>query len=178
VKNLFILFLISVSGALFAQDTTTVDPYSFEALLDSCNMEFTAPLGYKEVSVIENMQMNYEKAYKHPTKNFEVRYALRRTKLNLPESMIMVTVLNISGGQIPEYNMFGTDAVKKEFNADSGGAASCTLGPEFGQDYKYCLLVYIHKNNVGDGYIFYLSNDNEIIPDLMEPLFHNLKFRE
>lgn len=178
MKLFFLFFTLFVSASVLAQDSTEVNPYSFEALLDSCKMEFTVPSGFKEVPVIENMQMNYEKAYKHPTKNFEVRYALRRTNFNLPESMIMVTVLNISGGQMPGYNMFGTEAVQKEFNADSGGAASCTLGPEFGQDYKYCLLVYIHKNGVGDGYIFYLANENEMIPDLMEPIFHALKFKE
>jgi hypothetical protein len=50
--------------------------------------------------------------------------------------------------------------------------------PEFGQDYKHCLFVFLHKQGVGDAYIFYMTDDNTKIPDLMMPIFHNLRFTD
>ena len=51
------------------------------------------------------------------------------------------------------------------------------VGEEFGQDYVYCLLVFIHKKGIGDAYIFYLADEPQLIPELMKPLFHSLKFK-
>lgn len=163
------------------QDTLKQDSIhtiTFESLLDSTNMIFEPPKDFIETEPIENRQMNYEKAYKHLTERFEVRYAIRNNKLNIPKQIFEMTVLNISGGQLPEYTPFGEGAVKKEFGADAGATVMVNVGKEFGQDYKYCLLVFIHKNNIGDGYIFYLADDNKIITDLMMPIFHALTFKK
>lgn len=175
-----VLLLTSFSGLTFAQDELPEDSLeflTFEMLLDSTNMRFEAPENYIEVEPIANLQMNYEKAYKHPTERFEVRYAIRMHPYNFVEQLVEVTMLNISGGQEPEYNFFDSEAVKSEFGADAGATGLVYVGEEFGQDYKYCLLVYIHKNNVGDGYIFYMADDNTIISDLMLPIFHALQYK-
>ena len=180
-KIIFLAIGISLSNSVFSQDSLKVDTLNtvtFEMLLDSANMIFEAPKGYTEIEPIQNRQMNYEKAYKHPTERFEVRYAIRRHDFGWYHQIFEMTVLNISGGQLPEYSNFGTEAVKKEFNADAGCVVAVLVGEEFGQDYKYCTLVYIFKKGVGDGYIFYLADDNKIIPDLMMPIFHSLKFEE
>lgn len=158
------------------QDTLqqdTINTVTFESLLDSTNMIFEPPKNYIEIEPIENRQMNYEKAYKHPTERFEVRYAIRKHDFGFYKQIFEMTVLNISGGQLPEYTPFGTEAVKTEFGADAGATVMVTVGEEFGQNYKYCLLVYILKNNIGDGYIFYLADDNKTITNLMNPI--NLK---
>lgn len=120
--------------------------------------------------------MNYEKAFKHPTKRFEVRYAIRNHEMGFYKQMFETTVLNISGGQLPEYSSFGTEALKKDFNADAGATVMVEVGSEFGQDYKYCLFVYIYKQGVGDGYVFYLADENELIFNSIDPIFHALKF--
>lgn len=163
-----------------SQDTLhrdTVITVTFKNLLDSNNMTFEVPKDYIEIEPIENRQMNYEKAYKHPTERFEVRYAIRNQNFGFYKQIFEMTVLNISGGQLPEYTPFGTEAVKNEFGADAGATVMVKVGKEFGQDYKYCLLVYIHKNGMGDGYIFYLADDKKTINDLMMPIFHALKFK-
>src|SRR4029078_4003442 len=127
---------------------------------------------------IENRQMNYEYALISKSKDFEVRYAIRpmdnfikeyneREKNKKPGEInihpnkfyaqtFQATVLNISGGQLPESTTFDKDAVKSEFNADWGATTTVELGKEFGQDYKYCMVVAIHKDNVGEAYYFYL----------------------
>lgn len=174
-------------------------PKEFVELLDRAKMEFTEPAGYKQTKPIENGQMNWELAYKHPGKRLEVRYAIRPMDDLLKQykesestkkegdiyihpnqwykSVFEATVLNISGGQLPEYSIFDKSAVKKEFNADWGATVGVLAGKEFGQDYKFCLFVFIHKDNLGDGYIFYLYDDKEVLHDEMMPIFHCLKFR-
>ena len=122
--------------------------------------------------------MNYEKAFKHPEKKFEVRYAIRMMKENnMPEAILKMTTLNISGGKLPQHTIFPTEAVKKEFNADWGATVNTLVGEEFGQDYKYCLLVYIHKNGFGDAYTFYLADDTDLLQEEMLPIFRNFKFK-
>mgnify|MGYP001144088624 CR=1 FL=1 len=149
----------------------------FQSFWDSTNMIFEPPKDYIEIEPIENRQMNYEKAYKHPNERFEVRYAIRNNKFNISKQIFEMTVLNISGGQLPEYTLFGTESVKKEFGADVGATVVVEVCKEFGQDYKYCLIVFIHKNGVGDGYIFYLADNKELISNLMMPIFHALRFK-
>ena len=96
------------------QDTLQQDTASltFEQLLDLNNMTFEIPKGHKEVKSINNRQMNYEKAYKHPTERFEVRYAIRHHDLKYTKQFFEMTVLNISGGQLPEYTPFNVEAAK------------------------------------------------------------------
>lgn len=177
---LALLFFVIANQSL-SQDITRIDSTEnrlFQELLDSNRMEFVPPQGLIEVETIDNLQMNYEKAYKHPSKRFEVRYAIRHHDFGFYKSIFEMTVLNISGGQLPEYTPFGSEAVRSEFGADAGATVMVNVTKEFGQDYKYCLLVYIHKKGIGDGYIFYMADDKSIIPDLMMPIFHALKFKE
>jgi hypothetical protein len=51
------------------------------------------------------------------------------------------------------------------------------VGKEFGQYYKYCLLITIHKDNVGDAYCFYLTNTQEGFTKNLQASFHSLKFK-
>ncbi|MEM6265752.1 MAG: hypothetical protein AAGI38_24840 [Bacteroidota bacterium] len=175
-----VLAVFVIVDQSFSQDSTAVDSTvtgAFQSLLEANNMEFETPQGFVEIDVIENQQMNYEKAFKHPSEKFEVRYAIRNHNFGFFQQMFEMTVLNISGGQLPDYTPFGTEAVKSEFGADAGATVLVQVGEEFGQEYKYCLLVYIYKKGVGDGYIFYLADDKDKIPDLMMPIFHALTFK-
>lgn len=176
MNRIFICVFFFLSHTVIAQKP--VSDSRFELLLDTNHMEFTVPPEYKEIACIENRQMNYERAYKHPKEKFEVRYAIRSHNLEIAQSIFEATVLNISGGQLPEYSMFKPEAVQKEFGADMGATVIVEVGEEFGQDYAYCLLVFLHKKRIGDAYIFYLADDGQLIPELMKPLFHSLKFKQ
>lgn len=172
---------ILIPKIAFNQDSLKsemAEKITFETLLNTNEMVFVAPKDYIEVETIKNTQMNYEKAYKHPTEKFEVRYAIRNHNYDWHKQIFEMTALNISGGNLPEYTNFDTGAVKSEFNADAGCTVMVQVIEDFGQEYKYCLLVYIHKKGVGDGYVFYMAEDNNIIPDLMDPIFTALTFAE
>ena len=45
-----------------------------------------------------------------------------------------------------------------------------------GQKYKYCMVVAIHKDNLADAYIFYLSDTKDEFLELMKPAFYSLIF--
>jgi hypothetical protein len=172
---------------------------NFKDQLAIAGMMIDMPKGFVETKIISNQQMNYEYAIKHPEKNFEVRYAIRplgeliksyneNEKNKKPgdininpnqffASSFQATCLNISGGQMPRVNQFPKQAVKSEFNADWGATTFMKVGKEFGQQYQFCMLVAIHKDNLADAYIFYLSDKQETISELVEPVFHSLKFK-
>jgi hypothetical protein len=201
LKPMIPMKAISTALLLFALTSLTSDelPKSFSELLVRAHMTFQYPEGLEETKIIENKQMNYEYALKYPKKKFEVRYAIRpldklmhdyRKKekkkgsgdinINPNEwysSMLQATILNISGGQLPEITNFNKQAVKKEFNADWGATCFFEVGKEFGQSYKYCMVVAIHKDNCADAYYFYLSNSKDDFSELMSPAFHSLKFK-
>jgi hypothetical protein len=194
--RLFQAVLLAIMLLSFRSDNLPTD---FQALLTRAQMTFDAPPKLVMQQCIENRQMNYEYALKHPKKKFEIRYAIRPLDIQIEKHkeweknkkpgdisihpnklynpMLQATLLNISGGQLPDINAFGKAAVAKEFNADWGATAFASLDKEFGQDYKYCLVVALHKDNVADAYIFYLANDRNVILKNMEPAFHALRFK-
>ncbi|WP_169817148.1 hypothetical protein [Flavobacterium glycines] len=47
---------------------------------------------------------------------------------------------------------------------------------EFGQDYKYCMIIAIHKDDAADAYYFYLADDQQTLKEQMQAVFHSLKF--
>jgi hypothetical protein len=192
------LLLTGLSFVILTSFSLLELPETFTELLDRAKMAFDKPKGLVETDPIENGQMNYEYALITENKDFEVRYAIRPldeliSKYNedkkngkpgvavhpnkLYSAAFEATVLNISGGQFPEPTIFDSEAVKEEFNADWGATNFIEVGKEFGQNYKYCVVVAIHKDNIGDAYCFYLSKTTENISSNMEKLFHQLKFK-
>ena len=196
------LFTAGIFFLIFSSFTSDQLPRHFADLLNRAKMIFVAPEGMTETKCIKNKQMNYEFALKYPDKNFEVRYTIRPMDSALAQyersqkkgdlmihpnkwsaTSFQATLLNIGlggteSGKLPDISYFDSTAVKNEFNADWGATAFVNLGEEFGGDkYKYCLAVIIHKDNIGDGYFFYLGDDNNKIGELMKSSFHSLRFK-
>lgn len=173
-------------------------PPKFNNNLERGQLIFTEPEGFFPVDIIENKNMPYEYALKHNSKNFEVRYAIRpldellkdyekkeKNKKegdinihpnNLYKTLLQSTTMNISGGYLPEIVVFDSLAVRQEFNADWGATTYVEVRNAFGANYKYCITVAIHKNNVADAYLFFLSDNTENFDDVMLTAFHSLKF--
>ena len=175
-------------------------PKDFKKALERAKLTFTPTDGLIEVKTIPNDQVGYDYAIKYKDKDFEVRYLIMpldsmvleynkskgdTTKQVLEpnklfHSMFLVTAMNAGMGAnsgMPDINAFNSDAVKSEFNADEGGTVFINAGKEFGQDYNYCMIVGIHKDNIGDAYIFYLSKTKDGFTDLLKPAFHSLRFK-
>ncbi len=160
-------------------------------------MVFESPDSLISTPIIFTHAMSYEYAIKYPGKNFEIRYAVRpsdnlwkeyeRNIKNIkkcdintnPDSTFLsafeTVILNVSG-KLPKITEFDKLAVKNEFNADWGGTVAVEPRKEFGQNYKYCMIVALHKSKKGDAYIFYLANSTEGFNQLIDPAFHALRF--
>jgi hypothetical protein len=192
-------FLIGFCFVILTSFSSDNLPKSFTDLLDRAAMTFDQPSECSETLPIENPQMNYDYALINNAKDFEIRYAIRPLDEQLKNynereknkksgdmnihpnklyaAVFQTIVFNVSGGQLSKIGAFDAQAVKKEFNADWGAIAMVDVGKEFGQNYKYCFLIAIHKDNVGDAYCFYLANTQDDIKKNMLPAFHSLRFK-
>jgi hypothetical protein len=174
-------------------------PMQFMQLLNRSKMIFTGPDKYKRIDSIKNDKMNSDLAYMNPNEKLEIRYTIQPMDIKLKEykehlskqdsgeyilhpnryfqSAFKATLLYISDGAAPEYSIFSPSAIKSEFNADWGATALVNVGKEFEMGFKYCYIVFIHKDNLSDAYIFFLADDIKLINREMTKYIHNLKFR-
>jgi len=190
----FCLFL-ALSGNTFAQDQITQE--EFENFCDSIGLIFEMPEGYMVIDVKENRDLWYKFAVINEDSTMEIRYTvwslaedIKRYEESLNDSNITMispnviyrgraqaNVLNMTGGQMYDIGAFPPQAVNAEFNADAGGSCFFEFNSEFGQGYKYGQFVYLHKDNVADVIITYMSNSKETHSDLMMQGFYSLKFK-
>ncbi|NNU33301.1 hypothetical protein HK413_02360 [Mucilaginibacter sp. S1162] len=203
---LLTIFIVSSANAQSAADSTL---QKFSALLDETGMVFKKPEGTIQIPIVKNMQMHYEYAVKYADKPLEIRYAIAslkdrvdeynewkknpkpgeiRTDPNtLAKSMAYVVALNVGGGAMDKsigFNAFPPQDVKAEFGADWGGTSIIPVkNTSFGTDYKWCLMLVLHKNSVADSYVFYLTDTREHLNGLLKDdaamvAFYALKFKQ
>lgn len=200
----FIVFL--TSSAFAQKDSIQLvreehfPPKDFTEALQRSHMTFLPPKGYTKTKIFPNRQQDYVYALISPDKKVEVRYAImpldsmiakyKRPREkdeimidpnNLHETMFTVITLNtsmgaLSGGNPQEPSIFDSAAVMNEFGADWGATVGIPAGKEFGQDYKYCLIVALHKDDRADAWLFYLANDNKEIEQHLMDAFHSIRF--
>ena len=186
-------------------------PQNFQIALAEAKMSFVIPEGTVEIPVIENKQMHYEYAVKHKEYPLEIRYSIAplgkrmkqalqqnkngknpeeiRKKENESSKVIAYAVaLNVAGGVMDttiRSKYFPPGSVKLEFGADWGTTTLVNLkNNSFGTEYKCCMMVTLHRDDLGDAYIFYLSDTKEILLEAITKTiakngsFYALKFDE
>ena len=181
-------------------------PDTFQNVLKLAQMSFTMPKDAISIPLVKNMQMHYEYAITFKDKPFEVRYSVaplgytvaeaytggkgvtpRKGDEKLSRTSAVAIAINVGGGN-PSPNMgskdFPPEAVKQEFGADWGSTTIIELqNDSFGTSYKYCMMTTLHKNEVADAYIFYLSDTKENLMTLLTEYvaktgaFYALKFK-
>lgn len=189
---------ILVTAFTFSGDDgkiVTVD--EFKKFADTAGLKFEMPGGYKETVVKENKDLWYAFAIKNTTEDFEIRYTVWPLKSTIEEykkcqldtnclmvnpnkfysGRIQANVLNMTGGENYDIGPFPEQAVRNEFNADAGGSSFFEFNCDFGKGYKYGHMVYLHKDDIADVIITYMSNDKTKHPDLMMTAFHSLAFK-
>jgi len=199
IKIIGLLILTAIITAFTVTDDKgkIIKADEFQNFIDTIGLQFIMPADYVETYVKENKDLWYSFAIKDTKADFEVRYtvwSLKQTivkyeKCKLKANCTMVSpnviykgriqtnVLNMTGGQNWDIRSFPPQAVKKEFNADVGGSSFFEFNSEFGIGYKYGQMVYLHKDNVADVIITYMSNDKTTHSDLMMKSFHALTFK-
>jgi hypothetical protein len=206
----FLLALICLATMTNAQavDSTEI---KFKKVLAEGGMTFTMPGGSVAVPILKNMQMHYEYAIKYPNKAIEIRYSvapysnLRNALIKFQKAgdtteafnkkldqMSKINVLAIAqnvGGTGHDttirFRSYPTEALKKDFNANWGGAAFINVkNTSFATDYKFCMMVFLHKDNAGDAYIMYLGDNarelSDLVKDTVVPVggFNALRFKD
>ncbi|WP_341901345.1 hypothetical protein [Fluviicola taffensis] len=190
-------FALIVMSFTTSEKKEVVKVSAFQKEIKAMGLEFSMPAGYEESDVKENRDLQYSFAIKNKTADFEVRYSVWSLKPELEEyekckkdpnclmvhpnktytGRIQANVLNMTGGQDWDIGAFPAQAVKREFNADDGGSSFFEFNCEFGKGYKYGQMIYLHKDNVADVIITYMSNYKDSHSDLMEVPFHALTFK-
>jgi hypothetical protein len=179
MKNIIltILLVITISANSIAQE-------SFSELLAKCSLSFTFPNSCIPLRVKQNPDVYYHFAMMLKTNKIEIRYTIvpfekMERKNDLYEPYLQTMCLNITGGKMAEIQHFKHEDVSAEFNADDGLTCAVLLDSEFGKGYKYCMINVIHKDNLGDAYIFFLFDDYRILPSILtnDKIFHALKFK-
>ncbi len=196
MKNILITFsfLMLFNGINYGQNQLTIN--EFKKLCNNSGLKFKMPQGYKTKNVKENRDLAYSFAIINSDASMEIRYTIWSLKPilkeyeeslknkksmminpnNIYKGRIQANVLNMTGGKMYNIGSFPPQAVKKEFNADDGGSCFFEFNCEFGKGYKYGQFMYLHKNNIADVIITFMSNNKKTHSDLMMAGFHSLKF--
>ncbi|MCB0479706.1 MAG: hypothetical protein KDC84_16175 [Crocinitomicaceae bacterium] len=190
-----ILTLVLVYSSTLLSQNPSLSHFQSEA--DSAGLVFTMPEGFEITDVKENKDLYYSFAIINADKSMEIRYtiwslnemfevyeaSLKDSNVTMvnPNNMyyarVQANMMNMTGGQIYNIGAFPDEAVKREFNADKGGACFFEFNCEFGEDWVYGQFIYLHKDDVADVIITFMSKDADRHSDLMSPAFHALKFK-
>lgn len=197
MNKLVVLLSFLMLGTIpaFAQKQLTIN--EFKTLCEESGLTFQMPEGYKVVDVKENPDLSYSFAVMNGDGSMEIRYTIWPLKQfleeyeaslkdknsmmvppnNIYKGRIQANVLNMTGGQMYNIGAFPPQAVKREFNADAGGSCFLEFNCEFGKGYKYGQFMYLHKDDIADVIVTFMSNNKETHSDLMMVGFHSLKFK-
>lgn len=200
-KLLTICFLLMIAGASMAQtDSIRALKQQFKEKLDAAELIFQMPKGYHLAPVRENKDMHYDYAIYNEDSTMEIRYSIYslreaiqaynakmkknpKAKLIHPNDMYKATIraslLKMTGGEKFEISEFPKEAVEAEFLANNGG--SCFFiakNSDFMKGYKYGQFLYLHRDNVSDIIVTFLSNDKEKHTEMMKIPFRSVGYKE
>ncbi|PJZ51117.1 hypothetical protein [Leptospira saintgironsiae] len=175
----------------------------FKNLLAETNLLIRqiVPPKFNPVPKDEEIPYHYDYALLSDDKQIEIRYIVRsipgllkeieEIKKNNPKAVMVApkkndyiihfsTFLINLGGEFAatSYAAFPPKAVKDEFGADWGSSTAFEMVPGTDKKFRYCYLTALHKDNMADVYILYLSNDSEKLIQFAKKtyLFYNLRF--
>lgn len=195
MKTSLLITSVLIHLLSFGQQKSVAD---FQSFADSCGLKFVMPEGYTVTEVKENRDLWYSFAIINADSSMEVRYtvwSLEMEKQKYEESLedpdvtmvphnniykgrIQANALNMTGGNGANIGAFPLAAVKREFNADTGGSAFFEFNCQFGEGFKYGQFVYLHKDDVADVIITFMSQDKEKHSELMNAAFHSFVFKD
>lgn len=211
LRIVMLMLLTSGITSAQSTTTTTITalPDTFQNVLNLAKMSFTLPKDAIPIPVVKNMQMHYEYAITFKDQPLEVRYSVAPAGYTVAEAYAggkgispkkspvpddefgakvssTVIAMNVAGGKgSPGMSSkpFPPEAVKKEFGADWGSTSLIPISNNsFGTEYKFCVMVTLHKKETANAYVFYLGNDRESVFKLLTEFiaqtgaFYALKF--
>lgn len=171
-------------------------PKGFLLVLNRAHMVFASPQGLVPTQVVPNKLMAYDYAMKYPDKHYEVRYAIRPLDKVMAEyheridkgdfvsdpnkwytMNLQAVLMNVSGKRLPPVDQMTAQSAKIQFNADWGATAVVPMDSTFGMGYNYCMMIALHKDNVADAYVFFMTDSMSGFDEYLMPVFYSLKFK-
>lgn len=92
------------------------------------------------------------------------------------KSMMMLAVLNASGNKQMNFDVVTQSPIKKLYNADWMATALVEV-PYESIGFKFCRIICIHKDDVGEIYIYYLTNKTKLMQQVDIAMFGAVKFK-
>ena len=199
-RTFLIAFLLIPCCAfvLWGQEADSeMSPEQFQRYLYSAGLEFTMPEGFVQVPRKENPDLWYAFAVMSPDSAFEIRYSIWPLKQPLSDyeeclkdsNCMMVhpnrafqgraqaNVMNMTDGAGGSTLQFPEDAVKEEFGADMGGSAMFVFDCQFGEGYTYGQAIMLHKDDVADVLVTFMSKDMNTHRAYLGDVLHTVRFR-
>lgn len=202
----YILIAFAGFSLLFSSLMSGQGNSRFSDLLETVNMKFAMPANAFETKVIPNDELNYQYAIKDTATKIEMRYlviplqgliaqyngphdtgsSISKIDPNfLHTNLLLAYALKVEGkgmnsmdDVMPNLIELSHATADLEFNAD--WAAEIALEPcdEFGQNYKYCTIFEIHKDNIADAFVIYMYDNKDTFENVVKPEFHTLAFKK
>jgi hypothetical protein len=208
-KCLVMLSIVSIT--LFGAFKNGGDSTYFFTLVENGGLQYVKPSSAKDVKVVQNADLNYHYAVRDTVDNIEIRYIVYPlqeaiNQYNGPHSdsgvgkidpnflhtnFLLSCAFKVEGkafsadGQFPEIKELSHATADIKYNADWVGIADVQPCDEFGQQYKFCTICALHKDNLADVFIFYLYNNkdeftgrNPFAEETVDGVFNSLKFKK
>ncbi|MCP4447452.1 MAG: hypothetical protein GY811_19240 [Myxococcales bacterium] len=168
------------------------DLSAFRKAAAEMGLTYAQPKGFSRTPFVKNEDFSYDYAVVSDDKKIEIRMALRPVGPFLPAGVpphfarvfFDTGVSNLTNGDRTGDTYESDEMVSKEdFGANAVGAVIIDWHDEefearhFGKGYGIVLIVYMHRNEIGSAYAFFLGRDKETLENrLSEELLKTLKF--
>lgn len=165
---------------------------AFAATAAAAGFAFTTPAGYRPTPIVDNVDVSYGHALVSDDGGIELRYALRPYPSDLPPAMrtrqfsdtfFATALLNLTrGGQTGDVPDDSEALSPADFAADD---ASLTIvhwrstdgDPDaFATGFAAAAVLYIHKDGLGDGYLFIMLRDLDALEHWDQAALRSLRF--
>ena len=191
---LFVTLILSAGtvghSAQIKQSLTT----DFDKLAMEAGLVFQKNDEFDEIEPRPTPLYQFQKALRHRTAPFEIRYAIRPLTRILIEysdphnaapnpAHIYPQVFQAMIGTLSRHGHSPTRGylkkiAKKMFNADWAAASLFDTDQALNTEFSSALLLAIHKNKKGDAYILFLFNDAKAAKKLIDRSLDTLKFKQ
>lgn len=167
IKNITYLILITCCSRIYAQKT--LPSPSFDMLLEDAKIELFTPIDtdYKSINISKdyNAFQHYDWAIRSRKEKLEIRYLIQpidTTKAFYfpPNANFMRTLTHLasnSGEQVIAVHSVDEKDLKEVFHADWGKEVLFIPKENFATQ-TYCRMLMLHKEEVGDVFVFFLFN--------------------
>ncbi|MBL4755313.1 MAG: hypothetical protein JKY52_17175 [Flavobacteriales bacterium] len=188
---IFFLGFVSISTA--QTDSIT----EFDSLLSRAHLTYTLPEGHKDLDIEFLHKIPHNKAIGPTDSSYQIRYWIRpldtwvadhnkkskKEKKNsmqpnaLCKSMMMLAVLDASNNKSQGYQESQyPELTKQTYNADWEASTIVESGwPQVA--FKYCYIWCLHKDDIGDVYIYVLADKKEDFSKIIGNISTSIKFK-